>query len=110
MVWTRQWAIRRDLAHWDEVNDVCLECIADAECEDNNVCTSDACTGNACVNTPVADGTLCTDGAFCNGDETCQAGSCSDGADPCVDLAHCDEKNDVCFECVMDAECGDGNA
>ena len=84
-----------DLAHCDEVNDVCLECISDAECDDGNPCTQDLCVANVCTFPDEPDGTACPDGLFCNGDETCTGGTCGDNADPCIDLAHCDEVNDV---------------
>ena len=88
-----------DQAHCDEDADVCLECLDDAECDDSNDCTTDDCIDNACVNTSVADDTPCPDGLFCNGDETCQAGVCTDQADPCIDDAHCDEDADFCSKC-----------
>ena len=43
----------------------------------------------------VADGTPCSDGQFCNGAETCQAGACSDAPNPCG--GGCDEGLDQCF-------------
>jgi hypothetical protein len=98
-----------DPAHCDEENDVCFGCVLDSECDDTNVCTTDACVDHVCVNTPVADDTPCLDADFCDGEETCQGGVCTDGDDPCVDPAHCDEENDVCFGCVLDSECDDTN-
>jgi MYXO-CTERM domain-containing protein len=62
------------------------------DCDDLEVCTVDSCNvSTGCVNTPVADGTSCSDGDRCNGVETCQGGvcrspgdlNCSDG-DPCT--------------------------
>jgi hypothetical protein len=38
----------------------------------------------------------CDDGLFCNGAETCNAGSCQAGADPCAPLS-CNETTDTCF-------------
>lgn len=40
------------------------------------------------------DGTSCSDGTFCNGAETCQAGSCQNGSAPCTLL--CNEGSDTC--------------
>jgi hypothetical protein len=37
----------------------------------------------------------CDDALFCNGTETCNAGSCSAGSDPCTGQS-CDEAGDVC--------------
>jgi hypothetical protein len=53
--------------------------------------TSDNCPADALQ----PDGTSCTDGLFCNGAETCQAGSCADGADPCTFV--CSEGTDMCL-------------
>jgi hypothetical protein len=38
----------------------------------------------------------CDDGLFCNGAETCNAGSCQAGTDPCAPLS-CNEATDTCF-------------
>lgn len=84
-------------------------CLGAGDCDDGNPCTVDVCDNGVCVNTPVADGTACSNGEFCDGVETCQAGVCVDGADACVDLAHCDEINDLCLECLSNGECDDSN-
>ncbi len=39
----------------DESGERCVECLVDADCEDNDACTGDACVDDACVNEPVAD-------------------------------------------------------
>ncbi len=52
----------------------CGECTADSQCSDANPCTSDACTGGACVHNPLT-GASCTNGDACAGD-TCQNGAC----------------------------------
>jgi hypothetical protein len=41
----------------------------------------------------------CDDGLFCNGAETCSAGSCINGSKPCTD-EDCDEANDRCVPSV----------
>jgi hypothetical protein len=41
------------------------------------------------------DGQSCSDGLFCNGDETCQTGSCAAGTDPCTFV--CSEGTDMCL-------------
>jgi hypothetical protein len=44
---------------------------------------------------------------YCNGAETCVAGACEAGTDPCPDQV-CDEDNDTCIEvCLTDADCDD---
>ena len=85
-------------------------CEFDTDCDDGNPCTDDTCDAfNGCMHGDLADGTSCDDGEFCNGAETCQGGVCTDGIEPCVNLAHCDEMNDICLHCIADSECDDDN-
>ncbi len=91
-------------------------------CDDGAFCTvNDKCLGGACMGTPrdcsafanacnlascneqfdiceqkpKANGTSCSDGLYCNGNETCQSGTCQAGAVPvCNDNNAC--TNDVC--------------
>ncbi len=73
-------------------------------CSDGNTCTSDACDENAdtCVNTLLANGTGCDDGAYCTVDERCAAGfcmggvprDCSDGNECTADV--CNDNLDAC--------------
>ena len=82
-------------------NDVCSNgvCVGTPiVCDDENPCTEDTCDSAAgCVFTPVADGTACHDEFFCNGEETCLAGECVDGPDPCAFDEFCDEVGDQCL-------------
>ena len=57
----------------NEATDVCDACVVDLDCDDSNVCTDDTCTAGACgyTNNTVS----CDDGQFCNGTDTCAAGS-----------------------------------
>jgi hypothetical protein len=58
------------------------------------------CTGVPGVVCPAdlnqPNGTPCSDGLFCNGDEKCQSGICTDGPDPCAFAAICNEGMDMC--------------
>lgn len=60
------------------------ECPADQfdpfMCVDSNICTSDVCSDGSCENNPVQDGTTCADADVCDGEETCQGGSCMAGS------------------------------
>jgi len=137
-----------DTEHCDEERMVCLACVSDDECDDQNPCTQDACILNICVHTTIPDcrlcetsaecedgnmctddvcllvqgqtigrclrhmmldGTPCPDDFFCNGEETCLSGECTDGPDPCIDQDHCDEERMVCLACISDDECDDGD-
>ncbi len=50
----------------------------------------------------------CTDGLFCTGVERCQGGVCLPGQDPCPHQV-CVEEEELCYDCVTDAHCDDGN-
>jgi Cys-rich repeat protein len=57
--------------------------------------------------------TDCDDGLFCNGIESCSTeGSvtvCVDGEPPCTgDTPACIEETETCVECVLDADCAEG--
>jgi hypothetical protein len=54
----------------------------------------------------------CDDGVFCNGAETCNAGTCQPGSDPCSAEDTCNESNVSCdppsCACIVDSDCDDG--
>ena len=85
----------------------CFLCADDADCDDGVDCTVDSCDqdGN-CQYLP--DDSLCSNGDFCDGAETCDAiAGCQPGTDPCTPLL-CDEGNDRCTNCLNGADCDDG--
>lgn len=125
----------------DEDNNVCVHLPVDAKCNDglfcNGIetcdpvldcrpgtppcgdaipCTIDECVedmGGACIYTP--DDSVCDDGFFCNGAETCDVFvGCLPGSDPCppdgVDctIDGCDESADVCFHTPDHGSCQNG--
>jgi hypothetical protein len=58
-------------------------CVDDGDCDDRNRCTQDRCDPDVgCVSAPEPDGMPCGDGNGCNGQETCQAGTCYPGYPP----------------------------
>lgn len=59
--------------------------------------------------TPCQNNGDCDDGLFCNGAETCSAGSCQAGTDPCPGQG-CDEVSDTCVPlvCNNDGTCSSG--
>jgi hypothetical protein len=75
-------------------------CATATECDDANLCTTDACDGQGtCSNVAVADGTSCADADPCNGVETCAAGACAAGTPlVCNDGLAC--TTDVCTPLV----------
>jgi hypothetical protein len=71
-------------------------------CADSIACTADTCSesAKACTHTP--QNSLCDDGLFCNGGETCSTTQgCVAGAAPCAAGA-CDETNNVCLASCTD--------
>lgn len=88
-------------------------CLTDAQCDDNNPCTTDTCgTGGSCVTTPKAPGTVCDDSNTCTTTGQCDAqGTCITtdiNTIPCVNdtvcgPGRCDQGAGfcVCFECVI---------
>ena len=88
----------------DEPNDRCVDCLVDGHCDDQNVCTDDACNSNLCDHSP---NTLpCEDGQFCTSNDTCSNGECVGGVDPCPPLL-CNEAFNACVVCLVDADCDD---
>ncbi|MBO6938302.1 MAG: putative metal-binding motif-containing protein [Deltaproteobacteria bacterium] len=59
-------------------------------CGDDDVMTSDMSTDECAAD---AD---CSDGAFCNGTESCVDGVCNPGVPPCMAGEECDEAADTC--------------
>ncbi len=100
----------------DEVCDVTLDCRAGPprDCGDGIACTTDGCdeTFDACLHT--ANDSLCTNGQFCDGVETCDVLlGCRSGTDPCEDSIPCTANacNDLTNTCVtvpIDTFCDNG--
>lgn len=77
-------------------------------CDDAVACTVDRCDERSRQCTHAADNTACDDGAFCNGQETCDVlHGCAPGVAPC-DGDGCNENLNACVECAADADCDDG--
>jgi hypothetical protein len=52
----------------------------------------------------------CDDGEFCNGEESCDAGSCAAGTPPCLEGDFCNEETDSCEAGICNGDFnGDGN-
>jgi hypothetical protein len=82
-------------------------------CDDNNLCTSDACDAqNGCTFAPISGG--CDDGNSCTIGDLCQAGNCKSGTPvDCADDNPCTKDACVdggCAHQVLDGvSCDDGN-
>lgn len=88
-----------------------------APCDDGIDCTEDVCDleSDSCTNRPI--NSVCSDGEFCNGKETCDKNlgclaapaprDCNDDVACTVDS--CDEVNNRCVNDATDALCDDGS-
>lgn len=87
----------------DCCSSTCQYELAGSPCNDGNPCTTDLCNG-AGLCTTSNNTAPCDDGIFCNGTDTCSAGSCAihtgdpcPGADRDADCAEsCNETADAC--------------
>lgn len=77
-------------------------CHEDADCDDGDPCTSDACVvPTGCAHAPATAGTSCEDGNACTSDDACdEAGRCVAGA-PAVEGTPCEDGN----ACTADDTC-----
>jgi hypothetical protein len=74
-------------------------------CNDSISCTVDSCNESTDSCNHVATNSLCDNGLFCDGSETCSATlGCLAGTAPCPGGTTCDESNDICVSgnCVVD--------
>ena len=83
-----------------ETCDAALGCQAGTPvvCDDGIQCTVDSCNEGAdsCAFAP--NDSLCDNGLFCDGTETCNAAvGCEAGSDPCSAGQTCDEAGDICI-------------
>ena len=87
------------------------------DCDDGNPCTRDCDPTVGCMNTPLADGTGCSDDDACTRVDTCQGGVCVSGeardcndGNPCTDDV-CDPRTGCRHTPFPDGTpCVDGNA
>lgn len=83
--------------------EVSVPCSSPATCDDDNPCTTDACTSERCTHVPTAKGTACTSMAkpsakVCDGNGTCVGctanDDCTEGMQP-----SCDTTTHTCISC-----------
>jgi len=67
-----------------------FQCANNANCNDNNTCTTDVCGDAICTHTSLANGTACNDGNACTRTDRCSNAVCV-GSNPvtCVALDQC---------------------
>ena len=104
---------------------MCVECLNDGQCDDGLYCNgAESCSNNSCrqgpapcgagelcseeLNICIAEAPLpqcstdadCSDGLYCNGQETCLDGACVSGVAPCGENQKCDEEQGACFDVI----------
>lgn len=83
----------------DEGGKQCMECASRADCDDENVCTTDVCREGSCLH--VNNDGPCDDGNACTTGESCDGGLCRGGV-PVV----CDDHNVCTIDfCDLDTGC-----
>lgn len=89
---------------------MCLECLVNGHCDDDNECTTDTCsTAGTCSNPSLPATTECS-GGVCDGataDPMCV--ECLSDAQCGGDRPFCDTEARVCVECLTPTHCDDGN-
>jgi MYXO-CTERM domain-containing protein len=90
------------------------QCVAEGDLDPDNPCQECQPAQDSGAWT-ADDSNPCADDLFCNGTESCQAGSCQPGGPPCQDdglecTDTCDEELDVCNQllpghCLIDGSC-----
>ncbi len=92
----------------------CLaRCFTNAECNDSNPCTSDACDATGvCSNTGLPAGSAggCAAGRVCSGAPTNACVQCVSNAQCSAPTPICDVATTTCVQCASNLDCDDGNA
>lgn len=76
-------------------------------CDDNNPCTNDSCSGGSCQHSNNAAG--CNDGNLCTTNDVCGGGTCGGTPVSCPPFSFCDPMDGVCKQCGPGVPCNDGN-
>jgi hypothetical protein len=92
-----------------EDRNTCVECLLDADCDDDNPCTTEGCDASAAVCFRGSNTDPCDDGLFCTVDDRCKDGVCTGLPRPCAGGAPCNEATMQCAQCADDADCDDAN-
>lgn len=91
--------------------------VGQAECSDNNPCTTDGCNATlGCTHLPANQGASCDDSNACTVGEKCAGGSCTGGVqancddgNPCTNDS-CNPATGLCMWQSSAGPCSDGNA
>ena len=76
-------------------NGNCEDSCSTIDCNDNNICTKDVCSGGKCSNSPTNEGTVCATGKACSNGNCITKAECSSNSD-CNDNKLC--TTDVCTD------------
>ncbi len=87
----------------DPADGLCKDCLIDADCDNVDVCTDDACVAGTCQNTNNT--ASCDDGDACTIQDTCTDGTCIGTPISTLDCTDPDTENP--FPPVVDL-CGSG--
>lgn len=82
----------------------CISCSSVGDCNDNNVCTTDSCSGGSCLHTQ-SGVTLCDDGLYCTENDRCSGFECIGQGETCGSIFLCDETAQECVPCFDDSDC-----
>ncbi|MBN1605547.1 MAG: hypothetical protein JW940_02885, partial [Polyangiaceae bacterium] len=84
------------------------DCVADGYTNPDNPCQ--ACdSGQSGDGWTDLTGTPCDDGLYCNGADTCSAGTCEHAGNPCESDVTCRESDDLCCTPAASLVCSGGN-
>jgi hypothetical protein len=84
-----------------------VPCAADADCNDGNACTADACVNGACTASPIPGCGPCTTDGDCNDGDACTADACVAGTCGHTAIPDCGsigggggKPKEICGDCI----------
>jgi type 1 glutamine amidotransferase len=93
------------------VLDITPQCSTNPDCNDDNPCTNDTCSGSVCINVP--NSASCNDSNACTTNDQCSGGSCTGSALDCNDGNPCSDDScnagSGCMYTDNSAACDDSN-
>ena len=74
------------------------QCTSSSQCNDNNPCTTDTCTGGNCQFTPKTQGSVCETTSFCDANKLCSQKTCNSQGQ-CITPASCTDCPNLFGQC-----------